>query len=301
MPKPKPQPKPPAVVKSFATALATKTLATLPALTPAAREAFAQQTTPAERAQLGGQTKSAGVLRDAGAWLAVMTRALEKYGASIRYGEGRVAFFCEAILTLDEAMSSARGARTGALVSNARRNAAMRQARAVRDDLLPALAQVTRGTSVAAQIDDVERDLLHDDQLAIALGKLADVLEAELSRAAKDPKAKARLDGATLTAADLARARGVQAALGAAGLERAEAGRTQHNDPPEVNAAEGTLLAEMRVAKKAFDAAHAQLATVPRLVPGPATRAVLGDHRGKGKGRRAGKAAPPATTGAPGA
>jgi hypothetical protein len=50
-----------------------------------------------------------------------------------------------------------------------------------------------------------------------------------------------------------------------------------------VNAAEGALLAEMRVARDAFAAAHARNPAIPRLIPGAATRAVLGTHARRAK------------------
>lgn len=297
---PKPHPKSPPPQQNPAVALAVKTLSSLPALSDAARAAFAGQTTTEECAQLGGRTKSANVLREAGGWLAVINRGLAKHGEVIRYGTARLAFFCEAMLALDAAMVEARGARTGAVASGARREAAMGSGRAVRDDLRHALGQVTRGTADAATLADIERDLLHDDQLAVALGKLGEILSAKLARAEEDPQTRALLDGARLSRADLERVEAAREAIVAAGSDRVEAGSRSRNDPRDVNIAEGMLLAEMRVAKKAFDAARTTLAAVPRLVPGPATRAVLGGRSGTHARRSTGASdvAPPGTTGA---
>lgn len=279
MPKAKPQSKPAALPKNPAVRLASKTLASLPALSDAARAAFAEQTTPQERAALGGRTKSANLLREAGNWLTIINRAIAKDGGSIRYGSARVAYLCETILALDAAMNEARGARTEAVTSSARREAAMQGARVVRDDLLEALAQVTLGTSHAAELADIERDRRHDDQLAVALDELAGLLDRLLARAEQDAKTAALTEAARLSRRDLAHARAAREAIVAAGSARVEAGARLRNDPREVNLAEGALLAEMRVAKRAFDAARARTAAVPQLVAGAATRAVFGPHR----------------------
>lgn len=48
-------------------------------------------------------------------------------------------------------------------------------------------------------------------------------------------------------------------------------------------AAEGAVLAEMRVARDAFATAHDRNPAFPRLIPGPATRGVLGTHAHRAK------------------
>lgn len=284
---PKPPPKPTSALPTIqsretgapAEIVAANVLATLPPITDDVRAAFLSQTTPAERADLGGRTKSDGVLREAGLWIAKIQSARQTFGSTaIRYRDARVAFLCESTLSLADAINRARGGRTGARTSNSRRSAALLAARRVRDDLLHTLGQIARGGPDEAAIADVERDLTHDDQLAVALKKLASIGEGWLASAATDPRIAALVSGAGLDATDMANARTAAASLSEAGAGRAVAGRALVQDTPEVNIAEGTVLAEMRAAKKAFDAGATINPAIPRLVPGPATRHVLGAH-----------------------
>jgi hypothetical protein len=257
-----------------ATVVATKTLASLTPLTSAARAAFTTQTTTQERAELGARTKSDGVLRDAGTWIPIIA----KYRAKTRYGENRLAFLCESTLALADAMATAKSGRSGAASAGALRNGSITTARVVRDDLLHALQQVTRGSADAAEVADAARGAQRDDELAESLSTLADLAEAFLAKAKKDAGAAALAEGASLTASDVDAARAASAALISTGAARVTAGNARANDTPEVNLAEGTVLAEMRVARRAFENANAIDPTVPRLVPGPATRHVLGTH-----------------------
>jgi hypothetical protein len=257
-----------------ATVVATKTLASLAPLTDAARAVFTGQTTAQERADLGGRTKSDGVLRDAGSWIP----QIAKHRVKTRYGANRLAFLCESVLALSDAIATAKTGRTGAASAGALRNGSITAARAVRNELLHALQQVTRGSAQAADVADAAREAQRDDALAESLTSLADIAEAFLAKAKKDAGAAALAEGASLTAADVTAARSAAAALVSTGAARVAAGNARVQDTPEVNLAEGTVLAEMRVARAAFENANAIDPTVPRLVPGPATRHVLGTH-----------------------
>ncbi len=291
-------PKPKALTKETpTTVVATKTLASLAPLTSAARAAFLAQTTTQERADLGGRTKSDGVLRDAGTWIA----QIAKFRSKTRYGENRLAFLCESTLALADAIATAKTGRSGAASAGALRNGSIASARAVRDDLLHALQQVTRGSADAAEVADAARVAQRDDELAESLSTLADLAEAFLAKAKKDAGAAALAEGASLTASDVDAARAASAALVSSGAARVTAGNARAQDTPEVNLAEGTVLAEMRVARRAFENANAIDPTVPRLNPGPATRNVLVSHA-KAKAVAAPAPAPVvATNGAPAA
>jgi hypothetical protein len=271
-----------------ATVVATKTLASLAPLSAAARAAFTAQTTTQERADLGGRTKSDGVLRDAGTWIA----QIAKYRSKTRYGENRLAFLCESTLALADAIATAKTGRTGAASAGALRNGSISAARAVRDELLHALQQVTRGSAEAADVAEAARGGQRDDELAESLTALAEIADAFLTKAKKDAGAAALAEGASLTSADVAAVRSAATALVSTGAARVTAGNARTQDTPEVNLAEGTVLAEMRVARRAFENANAIDPTVPRLVPGPATRHVLGTHSH-------GKASPPVAPSAP--
>ncbi len=254
--------------------IATKTLASIAPLTPAARTAIGAQTTAQERADLGGRTKSDGVLRDAGTWIPIIA----KYRSKTRYGENRLAFLCESALELADAIAAATTGRTGASSAGAVRDGSFASARAVRGDLVHALEQVTRGSAEASAVADAARGADRDDELAESLGTLADIAEAFLAKAKKDAGAAALADGASLAASDVDAARAAAATLVSSGAARVTAGNARVNDTPEVNLAEGTVLAEMRVARRAFENANAIDPTVPRLIPGPATRNVLASH-----------------------
>lgn len=87
-------------------------------------------------------------------------------------------------------------------------------------------------------------------------------------------------------------------ALTEAATEATLAGRLSGVDAPPVNLLEGAVLNEMEEAQRCFDDAREATPLVPRLVPEPATRHVLGSRKSasKGKPEAADKpAAPPVT------
>ncbi len=255
--------------------VASRVLRSLPALGDAARRAFDAQTTAGEQAQLGGRTKSDGVLREAAQWISAIDSAKRKFGGAIAYGEVRLAYLCTVLLDLADARESASGARDGAAKAAASREAALGKARAVRTSLLHKLEQIARGNAHdEAALEAVESDTRHDESLASGLDKLASRADAVLART--DETTRALVAGAELEASDAEQARAAKDALVTAGVAATDAGRRQAKDSPAVNLAEGRVLAEMRVAEKAFRQAHDQNPAIPRLVPGPAVRQVIG-------------------------
>ncbi|HEX4516769.1 MAG TPA: hypothetical protein VH054_24645 [Polyangiaceae bacterium] len=280
----------PATVSSPSVVLATRALSSLPALKAAARDAFRAQTRAQERADLGGQTKSAGVLREAGAWIPTMAAALDRFGAAIAYSKTRFAFYCESVLALSDAIAHATTTRSGSVTANARRDGALARAHEVRKDLRHALGDVTRGSDSAKRLATIDQRGQQDDVIASVLGQLADLADDVLASAKKDDGVAALVDG-VLSAELVVEARDVAGDLTSAGAGRFTAGPARVQDPPEVNLAEGTVLAEMRVVKNAFERAHEKNASIPHLVPGPETRKVLASHA---KGKVQPPALPPA-------
>jgi hypothetical protein len=278
-----------------ATTIATNALTIVAPLSTAGYGAILNQTTKEERADLGGRTKGDGVLRDVGDWITLIMYARSKFAPSVlRYGDTRVAYLCMTALALGDVIAEARGARGGATSAGGARVAAFAAARSVRDDVLHALEQVTKGSADASALADVERDLAHDDQLAIALGKLADLADAWVTKAGKDEGVAALVSGAGLTSDDAAAARNAAAALVGASVDAKGAGSRAAQDPPDVNAAEGAVIAEMRIARRAFEQAKKKDPRVPALNPGAATRAVIGTHVRKPAAKPAPVPPPPA-------
>jgi hypothetical protein len=94
-----------------------------------------------------------------------------------------------------------------------------------------------------------------------------------------DATAKALAEDAGLTDERLHAARLAADALTTTAVGAALAGPSMAKDPPVVNRAEGGVLLEMARAMEGFDAAHDENPAVERLVPGAATRHVLGPKK----------------------
>ena len=112
------------------------------------------------------------------------------------------------------------------------------------------------------------------DRKARSLTALADLAESWQER--PTDAAKALVASVELSPCDVEAARAAaKALLAAASEEPQSSGRISVRDLPTVNRAEGRVLLEMRIAMRFFERAHRENSIVPKLVPGPATRAVL--------------------------
>jgi hypothetical protein len=280
--------------QSAAVAIATRTLAVLPPISDHARAAFLGQTTPQERAVLGGRTKAIDVLACAGQWIAIIKPALDRDRSrnSIRYPTGRLAFLCEETLALADAINHARAGQSGSSKAAARINATRATARHLRGELIHALQSITRGTADAAEVAAIERRDT-DTDLVGALSDLAALAQGWLDRAAREPEVAPLVDG-VLMASDVAAATSAAVALGAAGMDKSDAGRAGGKDPPAVNLVEGTVTAELRVVYRAFEKAHALDGNVPRLVATGSLHAIFGSHAKKTPATPPAPQAPPA-------
>ena len=100
------------------------------------------------------------------------------------------------------------------------------------------------------------------------------------------------LDAAGLSNEMVEEARSRAASLANASADATLEGTAKHLDAPPVNAAEGRVLVEMREAMRLFGEANERTAVVPKLIPGPATRHVLGARRSSGGSESPGPSAP---------
>lgn len=255
--------------KGAAPSAAERILATWPPLGEAHREAFRQLVPDAECEELGEKTKSDAVLREAIAWCEAIDGALRAHPYAMRrYGPPRFVWFVQCVGALEEAVR-AQSSRAGSARDRVIERATAR-ARDAHADLVTALEVVANGRPDAlTKIADASADS-SPAGLARGLRSLADLAD-ELGRS-YEPRTRALVASVTLRAED---AHGARAA--AAELESAvQPGAVDATgDSALTNRIEGRVLAEMRFAKRMLDRLRARAPSVPRLVAGAGTRAVV--------------------------
>src|SRR5262249_14873770 len=147
-------------------------------------------------------------------------------------------------------------------------------AQSAREDLLDVLAELA-GAEEAGALADATGASQPDDELARSAKALTALGTNWLERAQPDAAAAGLVGESHLDRALLDRVKKAAADLALAGSAKTVSGGALANDTPPVNLAEGRVLAELRVALKAFEKAHEKDPEVPRIVPGAGTRRVL--------------------------
>jgi len=252
-----------------------------PALTHVQRAAFTAKYTDAACEEIGGRTKSEGVLGDAVGWAPIMAKALKTHAAPLRrYSLGRFAWFLECVRALADARELQRVEGSGAIASKLHVEQAQRVALTAREDLLETLGELTDGNeheqeTLAAAAGTTERP----DRIVASLGSLAKLARGWLNR--KDDASNELVQSVGLTFAEVESAERAAENLAAATADKTVEGRVVTRDTPAINRVEGRLLWEMKAASRIFARANARNKEVPKLVPGPATRNVLAPRAAK--------------------
>jgi hypothetical protein len=252
-----------------------------PALTHAQRTAFTARYSDAKCDDMGGRTKSEGVLKDALAWAPIMSGALSKHPMALRrYSPARFAWFLECIAGLSDARAQQETRGGAVATSKLLAEQAQRTALASREALFETLEELVDGNA------DEEKALRtaagtteSPDKIGASITALAQLARGWLGR--KDGSSKALVEAVGLTLAEVESAESARAALASATAGATMEGRLTPRDTPPVNRAEGRLLCEMKAAMRVFARANARSRDVPKLVPGPATRGVLAPRAGK--------------------
>ena len=241
------------------------------------REAFDSLGNAAQRVSLGGRTRAAGVLGDGVSWAVDIDLAFAKYKAAVEacYSRERYSYLLDRLVALDAAIEG-HGAQHGG-TGEKRLTAEERQdeANALRKKLIGTMEGVA-GTRPTER-KDLDQAIGTVQNLGQSIVDLVTLGRAWLAR--NDPKITLLCRSARLTEDLLAAASAAGQALTSSGSVAKLAGRKRTADPPEVNLVEGWVLLEMGEAQRCFDNAHDESSLVPRLIPGPATRSVLGRRK----------------------
>ena len=293
------KPKKPAsstAAKSRAHDVVERLLTEQPSLTEAQRGAFSARFSSAACEEMGGRTKSEGVLTNALEWTGPMAKALKKHPQPLRrYGSARFAWFLESVRALADAREAQQIADGATGVAKARAQRAQKAALASREELLETLEALVEGAGEAEDaVADAAKITDKADSIVTALRALAALAKGWLQR--DDAAAKALVASVGLALDEITTAELAADTLDAAGADRTIEGRVVVRDLPAVNRAEGRVLLEMRGAMRIFAKANEKSREVPKLVPGKATRSVLAPRTAsKAKGEPA--VEPPAAGG----
>lgn len=245
-------------------------------------EAFAELIDDAGRAKLGNQTKAVGVFRDGVEWAAKVSASFSSCEAALagHYTVDRFRYFLHALRSLDAALEAEGATRNGQGDSRAETGSREAAAREARADLLAKLttyagAREPERAALAEAIGSTE----DFTALGSSIETIARLSRFWLGREDRKSRIVARASGLTETIVD--RALSAAEALTGAATTATLAGRRAGIDSPAVNIAEGSVLFEMMEAERCFERARVKSPVVPRLVPGAATRHVLGPRKGK--------------------
>ena len=241
----------------------------------AATSAFNAQLSPADAEKRGRETKAAGVVKDARAWVPIIAKALSA-GSNVRYSASRFVHFLGCVDALARALDGVAQGGAGKA-----RSLAESRARQARNLLLESLEEVVLGNDDAeAALHEARGETTSADSLVVSLRSLVAFAEKWLAK--RDAGSKALVESAGLTEADVSLAVSAADALAASSKGKTLAGVERKTDTAETNRLEGRVTFEMGVAMRAFNAA-AERGQGVKLTPGPATRRVLLSKPGKEK------------------
>lgn len=243
--------------------LVTRLRARWPSLSAEEQRDLDSLSNDTQRAALGATTKAQGVAGDAARWAASIDRQLNQYALlTEHYHPKRFSYYLLRLeaLVAQITRESGRGASKG--TARSLEAAALTAAKKARDRLERAVAK-TSGTWPSAGGDDV----------VVAIRKLV-----EQASGLRKTRSAFLLEIGGLTQACIDEARAAADTLATAGADVTEAGSVTARDSPTVNLLEGWVLEEMKQARDDVDAAREDSPVIERLVPGPATRRVLGNH-----------------------
>jgi len=245
------------------------------------REAYDELISDVDRAALGTQTKAAGVFRDSVVWAILIDKAFTDYPAVVgeHYSPQRFQYYLDRTAALGERLAAEterRGAGTGTRVSAADREKLARDTRAVLIDKLRGVAGQRR--TEKAVLNAAMGQTGSPELLGKSIASLVSLGRRWL--AVKDAKAVIQCRSAGLTDAVIDDAMQAAKTLTGAATDAQLSGRLPATDSPEVNVLEGTVLHEMDEVERCFRNMRKKSPVIGRLVPGNATRHVLGPRKG---------------------
>jgi hypothetical protein len=256
------------------------------------RTAFRALATDEARTEMGKETRSEGVLADAVRWVVKIDSQLREHPSLLEhYSEARFMYLVERTQDLRDRIASAhrQDAERRPVIDamGARREHAVE----LRKGLLRRMRRYAgdRADEVKA-INDAQGTIATPDLLTGSIKALVDVARGWMKQS--DATAKVLIEDAGLTEERVSAALAAAEALSAKAIDAALAGPSLATDPPVVNRAEGGVLLEMARVLEGFEAAHEENPAVERLVPGNATRHVLGPKKAKEKAKAPVEAAP---------
>jgi hypothetical protein len=246
-------------------------LATLPPLTNIHRKAFRSQFTFAQCDAVGVLAEAPVVHREALTWLRPIDRTLTRHVLLVRrYGRVRFAWLLECIRDLGDALEIRRNGGDGSGSRHDRTERARHAAHRIREDLIEALRVLTGGDEgEAGRLAAAAGSADTPECLGASLRALARLAEDWIDR--EGPETRALVASVDLTRTDVEGARAAaHAVAGGHGLPEEE-----WRDLRAMGRAEGRVILEMGLAMRIFERAHQWDPRVPRLLPGPGTRAAL--------------------------
>jgi hypothetical protein len=264
--------------------LVSELLDDLPPLPIVEREAFRALFDDAQCVELGGKTKAEKVLAEAAAWASTIDAALKSHPNALRrYSTSRFAFFLEQVRDLGRAIEAQKRAPRGEADAGGAlwlldigRVAAL----SVREELLAVLRLLAGGNAHERELLELAAGATtNDEALADSLEGLATHAHKWLER--RDAQTAVLVASVSLKESDVDSARSAEMALREA-LKAQQSGPVSTRVPrdlPKTDRVEGRVLLELRVLMDVFANARAKNRAVPKLVPGPGTRAVLGAAR----------------------
>lgn len=241
------------------------------------RAAFDSLGNAAQRVALGGRTRAAGVFEDGVSWAVEIDIAFSKFKAVVEehYSRERFTYFLDRLAALDAALTGHGSQHDGTGEKRLTAEERQKEAAALRSKVIDKMEGVA-GTRPTER-KDLDRAIGSVANLGQSILDLVTLGRSWLT--GKDPQVTLLCKSARLTEELLAATAAAGAALSTSGTDARLAGRKRSADSPEVNLIEGWVLKEMDEAQRCFANAHDESSLVRRLIPGPATRAVLGPRK----------------------
>ena len=256
------------------------------------RAAYESIVTNAQKAESGARTRASGVVADAIVYAVVIDKTFASYPAAVgeHYAPQRFSYYLDCVAALIEATEAQKSQRGGTDASRTTAQEREDAARVGRAKLSRKLERVAARESDLDAVDRARGTTESATELGTSILESATLARAWMART--DATSKVLCEDAGLTEAFVAQVVALGEALTGAASDATLAGRKRSADAPEVNLLEGSVLHEMLEAQRSFEEAHQENPVVPRLVPGPATRNVIGSRKHKAAEKPAATSAP---------
>jgi len=246
-----------------------------PALTNDERALLAGKYADKKCEAMGAGTKSEGVLSDSLGWAPIIDKALSTFPPELRrYHGSRFSWYLECVgkLASERTLQQTKGG--AAVVLKAVVEKATKTALDTRGELVDSLEELVEGDEAEeAALSGALGSTDRPDRIVTSIGTLSAYGRQWFAR--EDAASKKKVEWAGLSVAEIEAAENAAAALAQAAAGKTLEGAVIVRDSPEVNRIEGRVLLEMRAAMRVFNKANARNKSIPKLVPGDATRNAL--------------------------